>query len=200
MKQLYSANARKQINQNGGDFLRKSVIISLLILVASVSPILAAMAAPPGPTIVDVAVAVNNEGPYAGAFDTLIAAVTATPNVASILNGNGQHTVFAPTDDAFEALAEELEFGGVSDLVIYLINNPEVLESVLLYHIAHGRLYAEDVLPKDRINTLILGREGFLMQDSGVLTDNNDRTANIIVTDVEAANGIIHVIDAVVLP
>ncbi len=55
-------------------------------------------------------------------------------------------------------------------------------------------------MPKDRINMLIRGRNGFLMQDSGVLTDNLDRTANIIVTDVEAANGIIHAIDAVVLP
>jgi len=154
---------------------------------------------PPGPTIVDVAVAVNSEGLYAGQFDILIAAVTATPAVAGILTGNGQHTVFAPTDGAFEALADELNLN-LSTLLSFLLDNPDYLEDVLLYHIAQGRLYADDVLPKDRINTLIPGRNGFLMQDTGVLTDNLGREANIIVTDVEAANGIIHVIDAVVLP
>ena len=72
-----------------------------------------------------------------------------------------------------------------------------VLTQILLYHVANGRRYADDVLDSDRIRTL---QRGFLLQDSGVLTDNLGRTANIIVQDVEAANGIIHAIDAVVLP
>jgi hypothetical protein len=63
--------------------------------------------------------------------------------------------------------------------------------------VAHGRRYAGSVLGASRIRTL---QRGFLLQDGGVLTDNLDRDANIIVTDVEAANGIIHAIDAVVLP
>ena len=172
-------------------------IIALILL--SGLGIISVQAGPPGDTIVDVAVAVNSSGPYEGSFDTLIAAVTATPSVASILVGNGQRTVFAPTDDAFEALATELGLT-VTELVDFLLANPAYLEDVLLYHIAHGRLYAEDVLPKERVNTLIRGKDGFLMQDGGVLTDNVGRTASIIVTDVEAANGIIHVIDAVVLP
>jgi uncharacterized surface protein with fasciclin (FAS1) repeats len=181
----------------------KSKILALgiiaLMLVSGLG-VISVLAAPPGDTIVDVAVAVNSSGPFAGSFDTLIAAVTATPSVASILVGNGQRTVFAPTDDAFVALAEELEFVDVDALVSFLLTNPDYLKDVLLYHIAHGRLYAEDVLPKDRVNTLIRGKNGFLTQDSGVLTDNLGRTASIIVTDVEAANGIIHVIDAVVVP
>jgi len=155
---------------------------------------------PPGDNIVDVVVAVNSEGDFEGQFDILIAAVTATPNVADILTGNGQHTVFGPTDSAFEALADELELEDVGELIDFLLDNPEYLEDVLLYHIARGRLYAEDVLAKNQINTRIRGPDGFLMQDEGVLTDNLDREANIIVTDVEAANGIIHVIDGVVLP
>ncbi len=179
--------------------MRKRLSIIPVLLLLCGLPILVAVAAPPGPTVVVVAIAVNSEGPFAGQFDTLIAAVTATPSVASILDGNGQHTVFAPTDAAFEDLATELGLT-VPELVDFLLANPDYLEDVLLYHLAHGRLYAEDVLPKDRINMLIRGRNGFLMQDSGVLTDNLDRTANIIVTDVEAANGIIHAIDAVVLP
>ena len=156
--------------------------------------------APKGPTIVDVAVAANGPGgAFEGEFDILIAAVVATPKVAEILSGNGQHTVFAPTDGAFESLADELNLT-LNELVEFLLNNTEYLEDVLLYHIAHGRLYAEDVLEKDQINTLIRGRDGFLMQSNGVLTDNLYRDSNIIVTDIEAANGIIHAIDTVVLP
>ncbi|MFW6041247.1 MAG: fasciclin domain-containing protein [Thermoplasmatota archaeon] len=155
---------------------------------------------PPGNSILDVAVAVNSEGPYEGSFDILIAAVSETPCIANKLDGNGQHTVFAPTYAAFEALAEELGFEEVDELVAFLLENPNYLKNVLKYHITHGRLYAEDVVIKDQLNTLIRGRNGFLEVDETVLTDNLGREANIIITNVEAANGIIHVIDAVVLP
>jgi uncharacterized surface protein with fasciclin (FAS1) repeats len=144
----------------------------------------------PGPTIVQVAIEVNSTGPYAGAFDTLIAAILAADNsVLMALTGNGQYTVFAPTDDAFAAL-------GLDDTNIGSLPQ-DVLTDILLYHVRRGRLYAEDVLMKTRLRMLY---PGFLFQDSGVLTDNLGRTANIIITDVEAGNGIIHVIDAVVLP
>jgi transforming growth factor-beta-induced protein len=165
-----------------------SVILALTLATLLVVP---ALSAPPGPTIVDVAIAVNSDGPYAGDFDTLIAALgAANPAVLATLSGNGQFTVFAPTDDAFAAL--ELNPGNIGTAL-----PQETLTDVLLYHVARGRRYAEDVLASDRIRTLY---RGFLFQDGGVLTDNLDRDANIIVTDVEAANGIIHVIDAVVLP
>jgi uncharacterized surface protein with fasciclin (FAS1) repeats len=165
-----------------------SAILALTLVTLLVVP---ALAAPPGDTIVDVAIAVNSAGPYAGEFDTLIAAVLAAdPAVLATLSGNGQHTVFAPTDDAFEAL-------GLNATNINTSLSQAVLTDILLYHVAHGRRDAEDVLGSDRIRTL---QRGFLFQDSGVLTDNLDRDANIIVTDVPAANGIIHVIDAVVLP
>lgn len=156
---------------------------------------------PPGDNIVDVVVSVNEEdgGAFEGEFDILIAAVTATPSVERILTGNGQHTVFAPTDAAFVDLADELDLE-LDELIEFLLDNPDYLEDVLLYHIARGRLEAEDVLAKNQINTRIRGWDGFLMQSEGVLTDNLGRKANIIDTDVEAANGIIHVIDAVVLP
>ncbi len=156
---------------------------------------------PPGCNIVEVLVEVNEEedGEFEGEFDILIAAVEATPEVADILTGNGQRTVFGPTDSAFEALADDLDMT-VEELIRFLLDNPKYLEDVLLYHIAHGRLYAGSVVRMRRINTLRRGRDGFLMQDETVLTDNLGREANIIFTDVEAANGIIHVIDAVVLP
>jgi uncharacterized surface protein with fasciclin (FAS1) repeats len=167
------------------------ILLVAVFLAASAVP---AMAAPPGPTIVDVAIAVNSEGPFAGAFDTLIAAVLAAdPAVLATLSGNGQHTVFAPTDDAFAALG--LNPDNIGDLP------QEALTQILLYHVAPGRRYAEDVIYSERIRTLYgRGQMGLLDQYDGVLTDNLGREANIIVTDVEAANGIIHAIDAVVLP
>ena len=172
--------------------MKKFVTVMLFVLVFAFAIALApaAEAAPPGPTIVDTAIAVNSSGSFAGSFDTLIAAVLAAdPAVVNTLSGNGQYTVFAPTDDAFAALG--LTPANVGSLP------QDALTEILLYHVAPGRRDASDVLSSDRIRTL---SKDFLMQDSGVLTDNLGREANIIVTDVEAANGIIHAIDAVVLP
>jgi uncharacterized surface protein with fasciclin (FAS1) repeats len=172
----------------------KKIMPVLLVAVFLAVSVVPAMAAPPGPTIVDVAIAVNSEGPFAGAFDTLLAAVLAAdPAVLATLSGNGQHTVFAPTDDAFADLGLNPDNIGALP--------QEALTQILLYHVAPGRRYAEDVIYSERIRTLYgRGQMGLLDQDMGVLTDNLGRTANIIVTDVEAANGIIHAIDAVVLP
>jgi uncharacterized surface protein with fasciclin (FAS1) repeats len=170
--------------------MRKSLLILPVLLMLGGLPILVAMAAPPGPTVVDVAIAINSEGPFAGQFDTLIAAVlSADPAVLETLSGNGQFTVFAPTDDAFATLGITPE--NVSDL------DQGFLTDVLLYHVARGRRYSSAVLESTRIRVLY---RSFLYQDSGTLMDNLGREANIIVTDVEAANGIIHAIDAVVLP
>jgi uncharacterized surface protein with fasciclin (FAS1) repeats len=158
-----------------------------IIMAATAAP---AVAAPPGPTIVDVAISVNSEGPYAGAFDTLIAAVLAAdPAIINTLSGNGQFTVFAPTDAAFEAI--DLNPDNVGDL------DPGFLADVLLYHVARGRRDSTDVIGSERIRTL---QRGFLLQDGGKLTDALGREATIIVPDVPAANGIIHAINAVVLP
>jgi uncharacterized surface protein with fasciclin (FAS1) repeats len=171
----------------------KRILMVTLILALGLSTFVfapAVYAAPPGPTLVDVAIAVNSEGPFAGQFDTLIAAVLAAdPAVLKTLSGNGQFTVFAPTDDAFAALGLDPSNIGTLDQAF--------LTDVLLYHVARGRRDSGQVLASDRIRML---KGGFLLQNGGVLTDNLGRTANIIVTDVPAANGIIHAIDAVVLP
>lgn len=151
-----------------------------------------ASAAPPTPAnnIVDVAIAVNSSGPFAGAFDTLIAAVQAAdPAVFKRLTSKGQSTVFAPTDDAFGALGLTPE--NVDTL-------PQAaLTEILLYHVLPGRRDSNDVLASTRLRTL---QGAFLKQASGTLTDVLERQANIIVVDVPASNGIIHAIDAVVLP
>lgn len=170
--------------------MRKSLLILPVLLMLCGLPILVTMAAPPGPTVVDVAIAINSEGPFAGQFDTLIAAVLAAdPAVLETLSGNGQFTVFAPTDDAFATL--DITPDNVGEL------DQGFLTDVLLYHVARGRRYSSVVLESTRIRVLY---RSFLYQDSGTLMDNLGREANIIVTDVEAANGIIHAIDAVVLP
>ncbi len=167
------------------------IVLALIVLIMAAAAIAPAVqAAPKGPTLVETAIAVNSSGPFAGQFDTLIAAVLAAdPAVLATLSGNGQFTVFAPTDDAFAAMGlDENNIGTVDQ---------GFLTDVLLYHVARGRRYSGDVLDSERIRTL---NRGFLLQDGGVLTDNLDRDATIIVTDVEAANGVIHAIDAVVLP
>ena len=145
-----------------------------------------------GQNIVETVLAVNAEGPYAGSFDTLIAALlVAKPSVVKKLTKTGKNgvTVFGPTDDAFEDL--ELDPTNIGSL------DQKTLTDILLYHITKGTLLAADVVALDEIKML---KGGFLLQDNATLTDNLDRDANIIVTDVEASNGVIHVIDAVVLP
>ena len=152
---------------------------------------------PKGPTIVDVAIAVNSEGQFAGTFDILIAAVLAAdPAVVETLDGRGQHTVFAPTDAAFENALMATE-----DEILKSIEDGELdadaLTPILLYHVAKGRRDSEDVTTSTQIRML---NRGFV-QVSGInLTDNQGNVSTIIVPDVPAANGIIHAIDGVLLP
>lgn len=121
---------------------------------------------------------------------TLIAALgEANPLVLETLSGNGQFTVFAPTDDAFAGLG--LDPNTIDGL------DEQFLTDVLLYHVAKGRLFSKSVLRKQRIRML---KGGSLMQDEGILTDNLGREADITVTDVEAANGVINAFNRVVLP
>lgn len=146
-----------------------------------------------GPTLVEVAIAANAPGsPFAGQFDTLIAAVLAADDsVANRLNAKRQSTVFAPTDAAFDALG--LNAGNIGTL------DQGVLTQILLYHVVNGRRDSNDVLGSTQLRTL---QGGFLRQDTGVLIDNNSDSPNagFVATDVPASNGIIHAINAVLLP
>ena len=113
----------------------------------------------------------------------------ADSRIITRLDGKGQFTVFGPTDDAFMALG--LDETNIGDLP------GNFLRDVLVYHVHRGRLTSADVLASDAIK---MWRYGYLQQSAGVLTDNLGRDANIIVVDIEADNGIIHVIDQLVLP
>ena len=144
----------------------------------------------PANNIVEVALAVNASGPFAGQFDTLIAAVQAAdPAVIKRLTSPRQSTVFAPTDDAFLELG--LDPSNVGSLP------QDFLTDVLLYHVVNGDRDSSEVLGSTRLRTV---QGGILRQAGGVLTDNLGRQAAIIVTDVDASNGVIHAIGRVVLP
>jgi transforming growth factor-beta-induced protein len=139
-----------------------------------------------GPSIVDTAIAVNAS---TGEFDHLIAAVVRADLVAT-LDGNRQFTVFAPTDAAFEDLFDALGVSGVNDIPV------GTLRAVLLYHVAPGERFAEDVVSSSRIRTV---SGGFLWPSlSGGNAYVND--ARILATDIDVSNGVIHVIDRVLLP
>lgn len=131
-----------------------------------------------GDTIVDVAVAADG-------FDVLVAAVQEAGLVGA-LSGDRQLSVFAPTDAAFN------DAGITADNVDEV--DDEFLLDVLTYHVTPGRRDAESVTTSDEVPTL----NGALIDVDG--TTLNDGQAEIVATDIEASNGIIHVIDGVLLP
>ena len=140
----------------------------------------------PGPTIVETALAVNAQS---GEFDSLIAAVVRA-GLVDTLNGNRQFTVFAPTDAAFADLFKALGVTSVDQIPV------DVLRSVLLYHVAPGERFSGDVVASTRVRTV---SKGFLFPSvAGGNAYVND--AQIVMADVDASNGVIHVIDAVLLP
>jgi uncharacterized surface protein with fasciclin (FAS1) repeats len=111
------------------------------------------------------------------------------------LNGTDQYTVSAPTNEAFENLYTTLGIDGISDLPA------ELVLDVLLYHVTEGRRAANSVVPpvRDRVITTLLGAT-FTVDRNAVITDIAGQQANIVVANISASNGIIHVIDTVILP
>jgi len=134
-------------------------------------------------TIVDVAVA-------DGRFKTLVAAVQAA-GLVETLSGEGPFTVFAPTDDAFA----KLPTGTVETLL--KPENKQKLTDILLYHVVSGKVMAADVVKLTKAPT-VLGKDVTITVKDGKVFLND--TVQVIITDIEASNGVIHVIDAVLLP
>jgi uncharacterized surface protein with fasciclin (FAS1) repeats len=120
-------------------------------------------------------------------FSTLVAAVEAA-GLAETLSGEGPFTVFAPTNAAFEALPE-----GVLDALL-LPENKDALTSILTYHVLPAEVMAADVAAGD-VET-VEGSTITITTDGGVKVND----ANVTATDVDASNGVIHVIDAVLVP
>lgn len=129
--------------------------------------------------IVDTAIA-------AGSFNTLVTAVKAA-NLVDTLKGDGPFTVFAPTDEAFAKIpADELQA---------LLKNKDALTKVLTYHVVPGKVMAKDVLQIKSAKT-VQGQSVKISTADGVRIDN----AKVVKTDIETSNGVIHVIDTVILP
>jgi uncharacterized surface protein with fasciclin (FAS1) repeats len=136
-----------------------------------------------GPTkdIVDTAV-------DAGSFTTLVAAVQAA-GLVDTLKSEGPFTVFAPTDAAFEALPE----GTVASLLEP--ENRDQLIAILTYHVVPGQVMSGD-LSNNMMAATVQGDSVTIMTEGGVTVDG----ANVIAADIRTTNGVIHVIDAVILP
>lgn len=122
----------------------------------------------------------------AGTFKTLVTALQAA-GLVDTLKGPGPFTVFAPTDEAFAKLPAGTLDG--------LLKDKAKLSAVLTYHVVAGRVRAADVAGLTEAKT-VEGRSLRISTSGGVKVDN----ANVIKTDIEASNGVIHVIDAVVVP
>lgn len=129
-----------------------------------------------------VSVAQGNED-----FSTLVAALTAA-DLVDALSGEGPFTVFAPTNAAFAALP-----AGLLDKLL-LPENKDVLTKILTYHVVPAKVMAEDVTAGDV--TTVEGSTFAITTEGGVKVN----TANVTATDVAASNGVIHVIDAVIVP
>ncbi len=132
------------------------------------------------------------------AFTTLVAALTRgdhSTDFVAALSATGPFTVFAPTNDAFGALLQELGANELGDIDI------NTLDAVLKYHVVAGANVLSTMLTDD-MDVATLGGANFRIDlDNGPeIIDNNDRRSSIMVTDVQAANGVIHVIDTVILP
>lgn len=132
------------------------------------------------PTIVDIAV-------NAGSFKTLVQAVQAA-GLVETLSGPGPFTVFAPTDEAFAKIPAETLQAVLAD--------KEQLTAILTYHVVPGKLMAADVVNSTSLQT-VQGQSITIRAEGGsVMVDD----AKVIQTDIEADNGVIHVIDTVIMP
>ncbi|GIV64676.1 MAG: hypothetical protein KatS3mg045_2015 [Bellilinea sp.] len=133
-------------------------------------------------TIVDIAVA-------DGRFTTLVAAVQAA-GLVETLAGEGPFTVFAPTDEAFA----KLPAGTIEELL--KPENKQQLTDILLYHVVPGKVMAADVVNLSEAETALGEKVSIKVEDGKVFIND----AQVILTDIEASNGVIHVIDTVILP
>ncbi|WP_428528024.1 fasciclin domain-containing protein [Roseibium sp.] len=155
--------------------IQKLAVALLLVL-----PLSAAKAAEKD--IVDTAVG-------AGTFNTLVAAVQAA-DLVDTLKGDGPFTVFAPTDEAFA----KLPAGTVEDLL--KPENKDKLVAVLTYHVVPGKVMSTDIAGKKADVASVQGDTIAVDATDGVKVDE----ANVVTADIETSNGVIHVIDSVILP
>ena len=143
------------------------------------------------PTVVNQAL--NNPN-----FSTLVAALTRSDlsvDYVTVLSGTGPFTVFAPTNAAFTALLAELSVASLNDIPA------ATLDAVLQYHVVNGANVLSTQLTDEQVVNSLEGTSFRIDLTGGAkIVDANNRVANIIVTDVQASNGVVHAIDKVILP
>lgn len=157
-------------------FVRSLALVSAIVVSASV------YAGGMKKDLVDTAV-------KAGQFNTLVAAVEAA-GLVDTLKGEGPFTVFAPTDEAFAALPE----GTVEELL--KPENKDKLTAILTYHVVPGKVMANDVAGAETMAASVQGQELKINGSDGVMIND----AMVTAADIGASNGVIHVIDKVLLP
>lgn len=123
----------------------------------------------------------------AGSFNTLVTAVKEA-GLVETLKGNGPFTVFAPTDEAFAKIPKATLEG--------LLKDKEALKKVLLYHVVAGKVMAADVVKIKSAKTVQGSSAKVTVKGDKVMIDN----ANVVKTDITCTNGVIHVIDTVIMP
>ncbi len=160
--------------------VRISAGIATAVLLSAAMPAQAEYSKADGNTIVDVA-------KEAGSFETLLTAAKAA-GLAETLMGEGPFTVFAPTDEAFEKLPE--------GVIPALLEDTEKLKSILLFHVVKGEVMAEKAVTLDSAPTVFGQPAPIEVKDGKAYIAG----AEIVQTDIEASNGVIHVIDSVMMP
>ena len=165
-----------------GKFEMKKLMTGVVTLLGALALSTSIYAGSMKKDIVDTAVS-------AGSFNTLVAAVQAA-GLVDTLKGEGPFTVFAPTDDAFAALPE----GTVEDLL--KPENKDKLTAILTYHVVPGKVMAGDIAGKTTTAASVQGQELAIDATDGVMINE----AKVVSADIAASNGVIHVIDKVLLP
>ena len=168
----------------------KTYLITALLFVFALVLAPSAMADKPGDSIVDIASGNEN-------FSTLVAALDKA-DLVNKLDRNRMFTVFAPTNDAFDAAAEAVIGEGATGMDLVNALDKKTLKTVLLYHIAPGERFSEDVVSANRIRMM---NKDFTFVEGTTIVGNNS-SANLVLDliDIDARNGVIHVIDFVLLP
>jgi uncharacterized surface protein with fasciclin (FAS1) repeats len=169
--------------------MKRTLLISLAAVALVVSACSTAASPTPAPTPTpapagDIVVVATD----AGVFGTLLKAATAA-GLVETLQGEGPFTVFAPTDEAFAALPE-----GTLEA---LLADPEALKKVLLYHVVEGKVTSDQVVGMTTATSVEGSPIAISVKDGTVYLNDS---AKVVTADVMASNGVIHIIDAVILP
>jgi len=182
MSNQYTAKIMQTVNEEKNMFKKLTAMVVVVAACLTFSSMANADHHGMKKDIVDVA-AEN------GSFNTLVAAVKAA-GLVETLKGDGPFTVFAPTDEAFAKLP-----AGTVDMLLKP-ENKDKLVAVLTYHVVSGKVMAADVVKLDSAAT-VQGQKVMVVVKDGTVMINN---ANVVAADVKASNGVIHVIDTVLLP